>query len=332
MEGIRRRLLASMGLALVAPALARAQSSRAPRRVGIITWQGALMELTKPAGGDFRAAMKAFGHLEGRDVVYEGRYWRSQEQAPEMVRGLVRLGVDVIVAAGPPSIVAARAVTDRVPIVMMYSAEPVAMGLVASLSRPGGNITGLTWDHGFETNLKALELLREALPKLRRVALIWDATDSVHPVYARHFAKAAPQLGMTLVSVALKNIADLEPEFARMRAEKAEALVVLPSGQITIPNRGTILSLVTRERLPTLVAIIDDRDWPGALLRYGPNLSSSPRRAAAYVDRILKGAKPADMPVEQPDKYDFIVDLAAAKMLGVKLPASLLARADRVIE
>jgi len=330
MKGTRRQLLGLAGGTLVLLALpARAQ---APRRVGVLTWSGALMELTQPAGSDFRAAMKAFGYIEGRDVVYEGRYWRSQEQAQEMVRSLVRLRVDVLVAAGPPSIVAARAVTDRVPIVMMYSAEPVATGLVASLSRPGGNITGLTWDHGFETSLKALELLREALPKRRRIALMWDATDSVHPVYARHFAKAAPQVGMTLVSVALKNIADLEPEFARMRAEKAEALVVLPSGQITIPNRGTIMSLIRRERLPSLIAIIDDRDWPGALLRYGPNLASSPRRAAAYVDRIFKGAKPAEMPIEQPDKYDFIIDLAAAHALGVKLPASLLARADRVLE
>ena len=330
MREIRRRLLGSMGLALVAPALGL--SAQAPRRVGILTWNGSLMQRGRQGSEDFLAAMKALGYIEGRDVVYEERYWQSQDQAPEMVRSLVRLSVDVIVAAGPPSIVAAKAVTNRVPIVMMYSAEPVAMGLVASLSKPGANITGLTWDHGFETSLKALELLREALPRTRRVALLWDATDSAHPVYARYFAKAAPRMGMSIVSVALTQAGDFEPEFARMRAEKAEALVVLPSGQITIPNRRTIMALATRDRLPTLVGMTDDRDWPGALLRYGPNLTSSPRRAAAYVDRILKGARPGDIPLEQPDKYDLFVDRGVASALGVTLPQSVMVRADRVFE
>jgi len=280
----------------------------------------------------FVAAMKELGYREGIEYVHDERLWDRQEQVPELVRQLVRLKTDVIIAAAPPSIVGAKAATREVPIVMMYSAEPVAMGLVKSLRRPGGNITGITWDHGFETILKALELLREALPNARRVAVMWDGTDSVHPVYAQHFVKGAAQLRMTVISIELKSVADLEPEFARMRAEKAQALVVLPSGQITIPNRGTIMALASRERLPTLVNIVDDRPWPGALLRYGPNLASSPRRAAAQVDRILKGARPADIPVEQPDKYDFVVDLAAARALGVKLPPSLIARADQVLE
>ena len=332
MEETRRRLLAAMGVSLVAPpAFAQAQAPKL-RRVGVVQFRGGLMNRDGAHGIAFVAAMKELGYREGVDYVFDERLWEKQEQVPDLVRQLVRLKADVIVAAAPPSIVGAKSVTRDVPIVMMYAAEPVAMGLVASLSKPGGNITGITWDHGFETSLKALEMLREALPGMRRVALMWDGTDSVHPYYAKHFARGAPQLGMKLVSIELKRMADLEPEFARMRAERVDAAVVLPSGQITIPNRGTIMSRITRERLPSLIAIIDDRDWPGALLRYGPNLSSSPRRVADYVDRIFKGARPADMPVEQPDKYDFIVDLAAARMLGLKLPASLLARADRVIE
>ena|SRR6185295_11376729 len=331
MRRTRRRLLGSMGLVLVAPLRVWAQS-RTPRRVGVVQFRGGLMNREGAHGIAFVAAMKELGYREGTDYLFDERLWERQEDVPELVRQLVRLKTDVIVAAAPPSIVGAKAATRDVPIVMMYSAEPVAMGLVASLSKPGGNITGLTWDHGFETIQKVLELLREALPKTRRVAVMWDGTDSVHPVYAAHFAKAAPRMKVTVVSIELKRVADLEPEFARMRAEKVEALVVLPSGQITIPNRGTIMALAARERLPTLVNIVDDRPWPGAVLRYGPNLSSSPRRAAAQVDRILKGAKPADMPIEQPDKYDFVVDLAAARTLGIKLPASLLARADRVIE
>jgi putative ABC transport system substrate-binding protein len=300
--------------------------------VGVLTFRGSLLNRDGAHGIAFIAAMKELGYREGVDYIHDERLWQRQEEVPDLVRQLVRLKTDVILAGAPPSIVGAKNVTRDVPIVMLYAAEPVAMGLVASLSRPGGNITGITWDHGFETVVKALELLREALPSMRRVALMWDGTDSVHPFYAQHFAKGTKQLGMTLISIELKRVADLEPEFARMRAEKVDALVVLPSGQITIPNRRTIMALASRERLPTMVNIIDDREWPGALLRYGPNVSSSPRRAAAYVDRIFKGAKPADMPVEQPDKYDFIVDLAAARTHGIKLPVSLLARADRVIE
>lgn len=331
MQGTRRRLVGSMGLALVAPSLARAQAQKI-RRVGVVQFRGGLMNREGAHGMAFVAAMKELGYREGTDYIFDERLWEKQEQVPDLVRHLVRLKVDVIVAAAPPSIVGAKSVTRDVPIVMMYAAEPVAMGLVASLSRPGGNITGITWDHGFETSLKALELLREALPSTRRVALMWDGTDSVHPFYAKHFAKGAPQLGMKLVSIELKRVADLEPEFARMRAEKVDALVVLPSGQITIPNRGTIMSLISRERRPSLVAIIDDRDWPGALLRYGPNLASSPRRAAAYVDRIFKGAKPADMPVEQPTKFDLVINLKTAKAIGLTIPESVLATADEVIE
>jgi len=325
---MKRRALLIAAAALPLGAMAQARQ----RRVGVVTFRGGLMTRDAAYGNAFVAAMKALGYREGADYVIDERLWEKQAEVPDLVRQLVRAKADVIIASGPPSIVGAKAATREVPIIMMYSAEPVAMGLVASLSKPGGNITGITWDHGFETSLKSLELLREALPRLRRVALIWDATDSVHPVYAKYFAKAAPQLGMTLVSVPLRAVADLEPEFARLRAEKAEALIVLPSGQITIPNRSTIMSLVTRDRLPTLVGMVDDRGWPGALLRYGPNLASSPRRAAAQVDRIFRGAKPADIPVEQPDKYDVIIDLAVAKALGLTLPASLLARADQVLE
>lgn len=314
------------------PLCGRAQSGKTLRRVGVVQFRGGLMNREGAQGIAFVAAMKELGYREGADYLFDERLWQRQEEAPDLVRQLVRLKADVIIAAAPPSIVAAKSVTRDVPIVMMYAAEPVAMGLVASLNKPGGNITGITWDHGFETILKAFELLREAMPNLRRVAVMWDGTDPVHPIYARQFAKGVPQLRLTVVSIELKRVTDLEPEFARMRAEKAEALFVLPSGQITIPNRNTIMALASRERLPTLVNLVDDRPWPGALLRYGPNLASSPRRAAAQVDRIFRGAKPADIPVEQPDKYDFVVDLGAARALDIKLPASLIARADRVIE
>jgi len=283
------------------------------------------------AGREFLAAMKQLGYAERRDFVYDERLWERQEQAAGLVRELIALKPDVLIAPGPPSILAAKAGTERVPIVMMYSAEPVEMGIVRSLNRPGGNITGLTWDHGFETALKALELLKETLPRLRRVALLWDATDSVHPIYARHFEKGAPQLRLALLSVPVRELADVEPALTRMKSEKADALVILPSGQLTVPHRVQILETAMQAGLPTLYAYVG-RDAPNALLQYGPDLSAMPRRAATYVDRIFKGAKPGDIPVEQPDKYDLIVDLGAARKLGIRVPRSILMRADGVIE
>jgi putative ABC transport system substrate-binding protein len=303
----------------------------AVRRVGLLQWRGGMMNREMAGGRDFLAAMKELGYAEGRDFVYDERFWERQEEAPDMVRDLVRRKVDVIIAAGPPSIAAAKAVTDQVPIVMMYSAEPVAMGLVRSLNRPGGNITGLTWDHGFETNLKALELLKETLPKLRRVALIWDASDSVHPVYAKHYEKAVPQVGLALLSAPVRELGEVDAAVARFRKERADALVVLPSGQLTVPKRVEILAMAMRERIPTLFAYAG-RDFPNALLHFGPNLSRMPRRAAAYVDRIFKGAKPGEIPVEQPDKYDLVVDLTVARKLGIAIPKSVLVRADEVIQ
>ena len=317
-------------LALAAPTRAWPQALPRARRVGVISWSGSLMDRTSAGGRDFLAGMKDLGYVEGRDFVYDERYWHSQDKAPDLVRELVRLKTDVIIAAGPPSIVAAKAVTDQVPIVMMYSAEPVAMGLVRSLNAPGGNLTGLTWDHGFESSLKALELVKEALPRARRVALVWDATDSVHPVYARYFERAASRVKLDFLSTPVRRMEEIEPALGGLRKARVDALIVLPSGQLTVPKRREILALAMRDRIPALFAYIG-RDAPDALLQFGPNLARMPRRAAAYVDRILKGSKPSDIPIEQPDKYDLVVDLTAARKLGIAVPQSLLLRADRVI-
>ncbi|HEX7220715.1 MAG TPA: ABC transporter substrate-binding protein [Burkholderiales bacterium] len=325
----RRAFVALTGGALLAGV--RASRAQAQRRAGLLGWRGGLMNRDLAGGRDLLAAMKELGYVEGRNFLYDERSWDRQEQAFGMARELLQAGAEVIIAAGPPSILAAKAATDRVPIVMMYSAEPVAMGLVRSLNRPGGNITGLTWDHGFETNVKALELLGETLPGIRRVALLWDETDSVHPVYAKYYEKAAAQRGLTLVSAPVRSMDDVERAVVRMRKERTEALVILPSGQLTVPKRVEVLALAMRERIPTLYSYVG-RDAPNALLHFGPNLDNMPRRAAAYVARIFKGAKPADIPIEQPDKYDLVVDLGVARKLGITVPGSVLFRADRVIE
>ena len=317
---------------LAIPALATLPSAwgQRIRRIALISWHDAMISRRMPGGRDFLAALQELGYREGADFVLDERLWKRREDAAEVARALVQARPDVIVAGGPPSILAARAATTTIPIVMMYSAEPVETGIVRSLNQPGGNITGLTWDHGFDTVVKWLELLREILPRLRRVAVLWDDGDSVHPVYARYLEKAATQQQMTLLSLPVHELTQVDAAFARMRGEKIEALIILPSGQFTLPSRVEILERGMRLRLPMLFGYVG-RDAPNALLQFGPDLSGMPRRAAAYVDRILKGAKPGEVPIEQPNKYDFVIDLSVARKLGLKVPESLLVRADRVI-
>jgi putative ABC transport system substrate-binding protein len=319
-------LLALGAVPITLPAMAQE-----PRRVGVLQNRGSGFTRDKWAGIAFLGAMKEFGYQEGRDFIYDFRPWDRPDQIGDQVRDLVRLKAAVIIAASPPTIVAAKSVTDSVPIIMVFSADPVATGLVRSLGRPGGNITGLTWDHGFETNLKALEVLKETLPKMKRVALMWDATDSVHPIYARYYEKAASQLRVEMVSLGVRTADDFEPAFAQIRKDKAEALIVVPSAQLTVRRREAIMALATRDRIPTVATLVTTL-FPGALLHYGPNLESTPRLAARYVHQIFNGAKPSELPIEQPDRYDLFVDLKAARSLGIKVPQSILLRADRVIE
>jgi putative ABC transport system substrate-binding protein len=318
-------------LALGAAPVTLPAMAQEPRRVGVLHNRGSGFTRDKWAGIAFLSTMNELGYQEGRDFIYDFRPWDRPDQIADQVRDLVRLKAAVIIAASPPTIVAAKSVTDSVPIVMVFSAEPVATGLVRSLHRPGGNITGLTWDHGFETNLKALELLKETLPKMKRVALMWDATDSVHPVYAKYYEKAASQLGVKMLSLGVRTADDFEPAFAQIRRGNAEALIVVPSAQLTVLRREAIMALATRDRIPTVATLVTTL-FSGALLHWGPNLESTPRRAARYVHQIFKGAKPGELPIEQPDKYDLFVDLKVARILGVKVPPSILVRADRVIE
>lgn len=275
--------------------------------------------------------MNELGYQQGRDCIFDFREWRSTAEIAEIARSLVKLNAAVIVASGPPSILGVRSVTDRVPIVMVASAEPVATGLVRSLKQPGGNITGLTWDHGFESAVKQLELVHEALPKVRRVALLWDATDAVHPIYARYYDEAAKQLRLDLLSFGVQAQAQFAATFEKMLAAKAEALVVLPSAQLTLPQRKTILELATKHRIATMTGPVY-LDHPGALFIWAPSQTHVPRRSAAFVDRILKGADPAYLPVEQPDSYVLHVDLRVARSLGITIPPSVLLRAEQLIQ
>lgn len=306
--------------------------AQTPRRVGVVYSLGASFDRDKWGGLALVEAMRNFGHKEGQDVIFDFRTWQKSEEIPGILHDLIRRKVDVIVAASPPTISAAKSATSTVPIVFVFSADPVASGLVRSLSRPEGNLTGLTWDHGFETYAKQLELLREALPRLRRVAVLWDANpDSIHDIYLKFYIEAAPRFGMEIVSAGARSATDLESAFETMRRGKAEALLVLPSAQVTVPHRDAIMNYAMKHRLPTLAGNIQFV-YPGALFQSGPNHLDYPRRVAVYVDKILKGAKPSDLPVEQPNKYDLIINLNSARAFGISLPQSVLVRADKVIE
>ena len=305
--------------------------AQAPWRIGIVHGSASYFSVGQPVRAEFLAVMKELGYEEGRNCVFDFREWKLPEEVPDLARDLVKLKAAVIVASAPPSILGVRSVTDRVPIVMVASAEPVATGLVRSLRQPGGNVTGLTWDHGFESVVKQLELVREALPKVRRVALLWDATDAAHPIYARHFEQAAKQVQLGFLSVGLREPEEFAAGFARMAAAKADALIVLPSAQLTLPHRAAILGHAAKHRLPTMTGPVY-LDHAGALLVWAPSQAHVPRRTAAFVDRILRGANPADLPVEQPDRYLLHVDLRVARTLGITIPQGVLIQADRVIE
>ena len=328
---MRRREAAQAILAFCAAPVVPQARAQTPKRIGVLQHRGGSFNRDAWGGIAFVKAMQELGYREGRDYVYDDRRWDKPEEIRGHALDLVRLGSAVIIAAAPPSIVAAKSATETIPIVMTFSAEPVATGLVRSLGRPGGNLTGLTWDHGFEAAAKAVELLKETLPQTARMAVLWDASDTAHPFYAQHFQKAAQQLGIKCTSAGVKTLGDLDASFAAFKREKVQALVVLPSAQLLLPRREEVMAFATRDALPTLAAYaIVQALFPGALLHYGPNLESTPRRAARYVDQILRGAKAGEMPIEQPDKYDLFVDLKAADRLGVKVPQSILARADRL--
>lgn len=289
------------------------------------------MNRDQSGGRAFVAALKELGYEEGRHYVFDDVRWEKPEEAPALVRDLVQRNADVIVAATPYSIAGAKSATDRVPIVFLYAADPVATGLVKSLGRPGGNLTGFAWDHGFATNVKSLELLKEAIPTLQRAANIWDAADVAHPIYAKYMDEAAPKIGIQLLSLPLRDPSDFEPAFARMREQKMQAVIIGPGARLTIPHRHALLALVGANRLPAIAGHLS-WDWPGALLNWGPNHVDTPRHVARYVDLVLKGAKPGNLPVVQPSKYDVILDMRVARKLGIPIPQSMLVRADRVIE
>ncbi len=326
----RTFLVMISGGLLAAPLAAEGQQGAKVPRVGAL-WIGSA---TTPTVSAFDEALRDLGWVEGQNIVIERRYaeW-SYERLPGLAAELVRLRVDVILAGGgPPSLNAARDATKTIPIVMVASSsDPVGQGLIKSFARPGGNITGLvTAPEGLGG--KRLELLKEAIPGLSRVGVLWDASitrSAVSRVW-KLTEEAARLLGVEVLVFEVHEPTDLDSAVKAATKARVGGLAVFGTPMF-VRHRGEIADLLTKHRLP---AISEWRDFPeaGLLMSYGASRPAQFRRAAVYVDKILKGAKPGDLPVEQPTKFELVINMKTAKALGLTIPPSLLLRADQVIE
>jgi len=293
-----------------------------------IPWIGYLAGSGSGPSPVFMQGLRALGYVEGKNIAFvfrttEGKNERYSDLAVE----LVRLNVDIIVAGGNTGVRAAKKATSSIPIVMTSIGDPVGLGLVASLARPGGNITGLSQMSPDLTG-KRLELLKETLPKAKRVAFIWDPGNPGMKLRFKEAQVAAPTLGIVLQSIEVRNPNEMTAGFAAATKEHAEALMV-PVSMSRYEKQ--IADFAKKERLPWTCDTAESAEQAGCLMAYGPSYSDLHRRAATYVDKILKGAKPAELPVEQPTKFEFIINLKAAKQIGLTIPPNVLARADRVI-
>jgi putative ABC transport system substrate-binding protein len=273
--------------------------------------------------------LHARGYIEGRNIVFEHRFSEGKaERFPEFAAEMVRLKADIIIVTTTPAAFAAKNATQTIPIVIPTALDPVGAGLVASLARPGGNITGLS-SLAPELSGKRLELLKEVVPGMTRVAVFWNPANPANASVWKETQAAARALGLQLQSQEVRGPQDLEVAFALTAKARPDALLVLSDSLINM-RRQQIVEFVTQKRLPSVFASTEGV-MAGGLMSYGPSLSDRYRRTAYYVDRILKGTKPADLPVEQPTKFEFIINLKAAKQIGLTIPPNVLARADRVI-
>ncbi|HEU5153210.1 MAG TPA: ABC transporter substrate-binding protein [Gemmatimonadales bacterium] len=313
---------------LVAPLVAGAQPVGTVHRIGFLGNSTAALEahLVEP----FRDGLRDLGYLEGRNALIEYRWAEGRyERFPALIAELIALKVDVIVTAGTPATQAVKMATTSVPLVMVAVGDPVATGLVASLRRPGGNITGLT-SISEDLEGKRLELLREVLPAVSRVAVLWNPENQSLLAELKEIRAAAQVLGMNVQAMKVRTPGELDETFKAIVRERPEALLVM-ADRLFLHNRQRIMDFATKQRLPGVYAYRELVE-AGGLMSYGPSYPGMHRRAAYFVDRILKGAKPADLPVERPTKFELLVNLKAAKALGLTIPPSVLQRADQVIE
>ena len=278
----------------------------------------------------FREGLKQLGYTEGKNIVIDYHSAAGEfARLPQLAAELLRSKPDVIVAEGAPAAHAAKNATSFVPIVIGNAADPVGTGLVASLARPGGNVTGLS-DFNLAVITKRLELIKEVVPSASRIAILVNPTNPTNPLQLKEIQSAAPGLAVTLLIVEAKRPEDIDNAFASIRKERAGAVIVFGDPMFGT-QRKLIGDLALKNRLPSIYGASDNMEV-GALMSYGVNFNDLYRRAATYVDKILKGAKPADLPVEQPTKFELVINLKTAKQIGLTIPPNVLARADRVIK
>jgi putative ABC transport system substrate-binding protein len=327
----RRAFLAAAaaGSLIAMPAVARAQQTGMAQRIGYLSPSPGPSDTTEP----FREGLRELGYVEGRNIIIEYRWAAGKnDRLPELAAELVRLKkVDVIVAFGVAATQAARNATKTIPIVgAPMGGDPVQSGFVASLARPGGNITGLATFPGRAIHGKNLELLKEAVPGVSRVAILLNPSNPAHQAVMQEVKAAARVLGVQLQPLEARGPHEFDRAFSAMAGERAGALLVMTDG-VFAQYVMQLVNFAARHRLPAMYGFAD---FPkaGGLMSYGPNPSDQFRRAAYFVDKILKGAKPADLPVEQPTKFELVINLKTAKALGLTVPQSLLFRADEVIE
>ena len=325
-----RRLICAISLAmLLAPLGAAAQQPGKVPRIGYFS-------AGSPSGAPhlleaFRKGLRELGWVEDKNIVIDYRFAEGRsDRLPDLAAELVRLKVDIIVALATPAAAAAKNATQTIPIVMIGAYDPVGVGLIAGLARPGGNVTGLSFGVGMETVSKGLELLKETVPKVRRVAILSNPANPAHPLAMREVNVAARSLGLQLQLLEARGPNEFDGAFAAMAKERVGALLVVADG-LFILHRTRLADLAARSRLPAIYGYREHVE-AGGLMSYGSSLRDLWRRAATYVDKILKGAKPADLPVEQPTKFELVVNLKTAKALGLTIPQSVLVRADEVIQ
>ena len=309
-------------------AKAEAQQAKKVPRIGFLSSRSPDAEKSRLVA--FQQGLRELGYLEGKNILIEYRYAGGElDRLPDLAAELVRLKVDVLVATGAPAAHAAKNATSVIPIVIGNAADPVGTGLVASLARPGGNVTGLS-DFNLGVVTKRLELLKEVVPTASRVAVLLNPANPTNPLQLKEIQAVAPALGVTLIPLEVKGPDDIDRAFTAMRKDRAGALIVF--GDPTLETHRTrIMDLAVKNRLPAIGAQRAYVD-AGGLMSYGTNFDDLYHRAATYVDKILKGTKPADLPVEQPMKFEFVVNLKTAQQIGLTIPQWVLMRADKVIK
>ena len=326
---IIRITLAVGALLCAAPLATEAQQAGKVYRIGVLDVVGVASNEANLSA--FRQGLRELGYVEGQNLVIEYRSADGRaERFPDLATELVRLKVDVIVTRGTSAALAAKHVTETIPIVMASSGDPAAYGIVASLARPGGNVTGLHTIVPPELGGKRLQLLKEVLPGLSRVGVLLDSGDVYSRLMVREIERVAHTMGIRLQSVETRRPADLERAFEAALLDRVDALITV-EGVLTVMDTTRIVDFATMSRLPAIYGLREFVD-AGGLLSYGPDRRDLFRRSATYVHRILRGAKPADLPVEAPAKFELVINLKTAKALGLTIPPSLLLRADDVIQ